>query len=329
MQTNDKMKLGIFVTIGIALFIAALFIIGNRQNIFDSTYRLTTYYSEVGGLQKGNNIWFAGVKVGTVAGVVIESDTSIRVDMNVLTNAKNFIKKDSKASISSEGFLGNKIILIEAGSPSAELAVEGDALRGMPGLDTDAMLATLEKTNANLVNITANISQLSDRIVEGEGSLGELLADTVMVTRLNQTLASLQQTGNNAARTSRDLAKLTADIEAGNGLVGALLRDTSYANQLSATMGNVSTTGDEVAKAAAQLTGITENLSRVLEAAQSPDAPLGVLLKDPEFARDLQQTMQNLEAGTSELESTLETAQESFIMRKRILKKNKPKKEKE
>jgi phospholipid/cholesterol/gamma-HCH transport system substrate-binding protein len=85
----------------------------------------------------------------------------------------------------------------------------------------------------------------------------------------------------------------------------------------------LSSTGDRVAKAAGELNAITEDVSRLLKAAQSPDAPLGVLLQDPEFADDLQRTMENMRLGTAELETTLEAAQKSFLMRKRILRRNK------
>ena len=53
-ETLRNIRLGLFVTIGTALLIAALYLIGNKQNIFGSTFRISAKFYNVNGLMSGD-----------------------------------------------------------------------------------------------------------------------------------------------------------------------------------------------------------------------------------------------------------------------------------
>jgi len=76
-----KVRLGLFIAGGLALFVIAIFIIGKQKNMFNPVYKLTTTFYNVSGLQVGNNIRFSGIIVGTVDNISIINDSTVKVDM--------------------------------------------------------------------------------------------------------------------------------------------------------------------------------------------------------------------------------------------------------
>lgn len=66
---NDNKRLvtvGIFVLIGIAILVVGILTLGAQQKAFVKSISVTSVFDDVGGLQTGNNVWFSGVKIGTV-----------------------------------------------------------------------------------------------------------------------------------------------------------------------------------------------------------------------------------------------------------------------
>ena len=103
-ESGYKIKLGIFVTIGIAMFIGGIYFIGETKKLFSSTFRVSALFNNINGLQVGNNVRFAGIDVGTVEGIRIINDSSVQVDMVIVSvTTQQFIKKDAKAIIGSDG----------------------------------------------------------------------------------------------------------------------------------------------------------------------------------------------------------------------------------
>ena len=78
-NTSNRIRLGIFVSLGIVLFILGVYFIGERQQLFRSTFRLSCVFKDVAGLQSGGNVRFSGITVGTVDNISIVSDTTVKV----------------------------------------------------------------------------------------------------------------------------------------------------------------------------------------------------------------------------------------------------------
>jgi phospholipid/cholesterol/gamma-HCH transport system substrate-binding protein len=120
-----KIRLGLFIAGGIALFLLAIFIIGKQQNLFNPVFKLTTTFYNVSGLQVGNNVRFTGINVGTVDNISIINDSTVRVDMLIKREVNKFIKSDCIVAIGSEGLIGDRLLMITQGSTDAPLAKEG------------------------------------------------------------------------------------------------------------------------------------------------------------------------------------------------------------
>ncbi|WP_313791400.1 MlaD family protein [Lacinutrix neustonica] len=61
MKTTNaqKFNLGLFVTIGTILFVVSVYFIGQKENMFKKTFRISAYFQNVNGLLKGNNVRYS------------------------------------------------------------------------------------------------------------------------------------------------------------------------------------------------------------------------------------------------------------------------------
>ena len=80
-ETTNAFKLGLFVITGTLLFVAAVYFMGNQQNLLGRNFVLSVDFGNVNGLQAGNNVRFNGIDVGTIRDIQIISDSSLRVNM--------------------------------------------------------------------------------------------------------------------------------------------------------------------------------------------------------------------------------------------------------
>src|SRR6476661_10867848 len=141
MNNNKKaVTVGIFVFLGLLIFIVGILTLGGQKKTFEKKFIVKAVFKDVGGLQAGNNVWFSGVKVGTVKKITIADNSKVEVLMNIDSKVQHYIKKDSKAKVSSEGFIGNKIVVIYDGSMNSPVVEENDMLAVETGLSTDEIM---------------------------------------------------------------------------------------------------------------------------------------------------------------------------------------------
>ena len=188
-----KVRLGMFVAGGLALFVLAIFIIGKQKNLFNPVFKLNTTFYNISGLQVGNNIRFSGITVGTVDNINIVNDSTVRVDMLIRKEVKQFIKSDSKVAIGSEGLIGDRLLVISQGSFDAPLAREGEQLESTEPVETDAIMSSLKVTAENAEVITQELAEIMTKINGGDGTLGRLIQDTTIAKNIDQTIINLKK----------------------------------------------------------------------------------------------------------------------------------------
>ena len=180
MQVTDnrrKITVGIFIFIGIVIFVLGIFTMGSQKKVFVKSISVNVIFKDIQGLKTGNNVWFSGVKVGTIKKIQFVSSSQVQVFMDIEKETHQYIHKDAKASIGSDGLIGNKIIVLTGGTTKAPFVEDGDRLQVNVSLSTDEMMKTLQVNNKNLVDITTDFKILSRNLVEGKGTAGALLAD--------------------------------------------------------------------------------------------------------------------------------------------------------
>ena len=188
-----KIRLGLFIAGGLALFVLAIFIIGKQKNLFNPVFKLTSTFYNVSGLQVGNNIRFSGINVGTVDKITIINDSTVRVDMLVKKEVKQFIKSDCEVAIGSEGLIGDRLLIITQGSADASLAKEEAELSSAEPVETDAIMASLQVTAGNAEIISQQLAEIMVKINNGNGTIGRLIQDSTFAENMSQTLLNLKK----------------------------------------------------------------------------------------------------------------------------------------
>jgi phospholipid/cholesterol/gamma-HCH transport system substrate-binding protein len=188
-----KVRLGLFIAGGIALFIIAIFIIGRQKNLFNPVFRLSTTFYNVSGLEVGSNIRFSGINVGTVDQIKIINDSTVRVDMILSKSVQPFIKTDCEAGIGSSGIIGDRILIISQGSENAGLVKEGQQIGSKEPVETDAIMASLNVTAGNAEIISHQLAEIMFNINNGNGTLGRLIMDSTIAHNVDKTMQNLEK----------------------------------------------------------------------------------------------------------------------------------------
>ncbi len=187
--TSQKIRLGLFVIIGLLIFIVAVYFIGDKQKMFGKTNHLKAVFNNVNGLQVGNNVRYSGVNSGTVRGINMVNDSVIEVDMIIDKTLFSHIKKDAVAIIGSDGLVGSMIINIIPGKGAALPVEPGDEIKSLNRVRTDEMLNTLGITNRNAAHLTKDLLEITTEITKGKGTVGLLIKDSHFGKRLKRNHA--------------------------------------------------------------------------------------------------------------------------------------------
>ena len=190
---GKKIKVGFFVTVGLVLFVAAVYFIGKQQKMFGNYFNLNCVFSNISGLQEGSNVRFAGIVVGTVDYIEIIGDSAVNVALRVEKDVQKFIKKDSRASIGSEGLMGSRVLNISHGSPDTVSVELNDTLLTANPIEPDQILQSLHATALNAETITTDMAEIFGRINRGEGAVGALLSDPEFARTFEEAMLNIEK----------------------------------------------------------------------------------------------------------------------------------------
>jgi len=192
-ETGSRIRLGAFVSLGIAVFIVGIYFIGARQQLFRKTFHVSGVFRDVAGLQEGNNVRFSGVNVGTVDNISIISDTTVRVEFLISEHVRRFIKKDALASIGSEGLMGNKVLVVSPGTGGKTEIENNDTVGTVQPVNVDDLILSLKATIDNTTDVTGNLADITDNIQSGRGTIGRLFMSQTDAQKFDTTLGNLKE----------------------------------------------------------------------------------------------------------------------------------------
>lgn len=310
---RQAVVVGLFVTFGVAILTGGILTIGNIHNTFSRKIEVKAVFDGVNGLQVGNNIWFSGVKVGTVKRMALEKDSTVAVEMAIDREAAQFIHADALAKVSSDGVIGNKIIVIYEGSLDKPLIEDGGWLAAGDVVSTEAMIEMAQQNNANLLEITTDIKTLTKRIAAGEGSVGKLLADDALYDKVTATVDEMNTAATSAKDVTASLSTFTRKLNAKGSLPNDLVTDKEIYPSIKASAASLQSTST---RASALVDGIATS-------AADPNTPIGTLLTDEETAKDIKSAISNVDTSSKLLAEDLEAAQHNILLRGYFRKKEK------
>jgi phospholipid/cholesterol/gamma-HCH transport system substrate-binding protein len=326
--TNKRAVLvGLFVLTGLVVLLAGTLFIGNIHETFKRKMRVISLFDDVNGLQKGNNVWFSGVKIGVVTALHFYGKSQVEVTFKIENKVQQYIRKDAKVKIGSDGLIGNRILIIYGGTSLFEEVQEGDTLAVDNIVSTDQMMSTLQENNVNLLAITTDFKKISHKLTTSEGSIGKLLNDETVYDNINAATGSLKNasgslknitqsftgTATKADRVVDNLSEFSQGLNKKGTLSNQLITDT-------VVFASIKSTALQLQQIADTATVFITNLK---DAGKNPKSSIGVLLYDEEAGANVKQTLKTLESGSKKLEEDLEGLQHSFPLKRYFKKKAK------
>jgi phospholipid/cholesterol/gamma-HCH transport system substrate-binding protein len=310
----SQLKVGVIVLISTVILVTLLFLMTSSSGLGILSHKLTvtTFFENSAGLKTGAAVNLEGVTIGTVKTVTIDNAperklTPVKVVMKLDDKYAANLKKDSKASLSTVGVLGDTVVDINSQFAVGPRLQDGDELKTLetPSL-TDVVKAS-QGTIESLNVILAKMNVIVDNLQSGKGSVGQLINNPDLYNKANNTVD--------------ELLKLEKNLNAGRGSIGKLMTDDTLYNRLNATAGklediaNAVSSGKGTAGMLLKDDSLYKNLNSTLVHANSlmADADagkggLGLMLKDPKFRQDLSNTLTQVNAlvsGVSEGRGTL------------------------
>ncbi len=191
-QSGYTWKLGMFVTIGLLLFIMAVYFIGKQQNLFGSTFHISSQFKTVSGLEVGNNVRFSGINVGTVEQIQLKNDSTVKVILVMKEEVRKFIKTDATASIGSDGLMGDKVLTISPGTKSRKVIEDNGQIASVDGIEMRDIMKSVKKSVDNIGVISDELAIFSHSMNNGNGALARLVKDDKMANSVSNTLSNLE-----------------------------------------------------------------------------------------------------------------------------------------
>jgi phospholipid/cholesterol/gamma-HCH transport system substrate-binding protein len=191
-EAESNWKLGMFVTIGMILFILIIYFVGKQQNLFGSNFQLKSKFKTVSGLKVGNNIRFSGINVGTVSEIALVNDSSVVVVLTIQEEVQKYIKTDAKASIGSDGLVGDKVLTISPGTSSNKIIQNNAFIQSTSPIEMEDLMKSVKKSVDNAEIITGQLALFTYNMNNGNGTLAKLMNDKEFAAKMDATMANLQ-----------------------------------------------------------------------------------------------------------------------------------------
>jgi phospholipid/cholesterol/gamma-HCH transport system substrate-binding protein len=206
-------RLGLFVFLGTILLALAIFMVGNKESLFTSTFTVKAMFKNIEGLRIGSSVRMSGIDVGSVSNIEIAKDTTgkVIVSMRINTDVRNFIHLDSKASIETEGLVGNKIVVVTVGSSSSKIVEDGDFISSKSPISVAQIIEESQGTLNYIKEISKDFSEIISKINSGEGTIGKLVNDDQLYKSTTQLTVSADKSLNSISARLNQISDLIVD----------------------------------------------------------------------------------------------------------------------
>jgi phospholipid/cholesterol/gamma-HCH transport system substrate-binding protein len=315
---RNNIKLGIFVLCGLVILVIALYLVGENKNNWGSGIQVKIRFSDLNGLVEGDNVLYAGMAAGSVKKVQILNDTTIEVTLLVNNKTRHFIRRNSVATIGSEGLMGNKVIHITPGRGNAALIKDGDYLATTQPVGIEQMLPKLSRIGDNVAVVS---EVLKNTVLALDSSrLMKLIKDSNTATQLRSSLADAQLTMQNTAEMTAVFRNLAYQTKNGKGALGLLIADSSFARSISKTVNQLESASYNVTEASLKFNNTVSNIN---DGILHGKGVLNLLLTDSASAENVSKSLLNIKSGTDGFNQNMEALKHNFFLRGYFRKKEK------
>jgi len=331
-KTNNT-KLGAFVLLALVMFTFGVYQVSGGYSWFNKPLTIYAEFDDASGLMQGNAVRYAGLAVGTVKKININGNQKVRVQMALDNEASQYIQNSAEVDIATNGLVGNMIINITAGEAKGAPIKDNDILTVRRSLNMTEVLGVLAETNDQIQKISTNLVEITDKINDGQGSLGMLLNDSKLADNLISTGKNLNHTTRSLKSTADSIQHILTDASNGKGNLGFIISDNSLRrtvdklnHEIDTLMDNrISPILEDLQTASTNIVSSSEQIDTIISQAKNGDGLLNTMIHDTTIVNDIQSTLDNLNDGTHKFDESMEALQHHWLLRKFFKKKAKEK----
>ena len=216
-NTLANAKLGIFIFLGSVLLVVLIFLLGNKDQLFASTFTIRADFKNTEGLRTGASVRFGGIDVGAVKDIKILDDNSGRVEviMRIKEDIRKYVKKDSRASIETEGLVGNKVVMLSMGSNDEEQVSEGGKILSKEPLSFADIIEETQGIMAYTKDMTKDLSEIVYKVNKGEGTIGKIINDDKLYVAATNLTNTADKNLNSISEDMKDVMVLFDNLGTG------------------------------------------------------------------------------------------------------------------
>ncbi|WP_426482994.1 MlaD family protein [Chryseobacterium sp. R2ACT005] len=335
--------MGIFVTVGILLFITTIYFIGVNRNLFGSNFALRSEFKNVSGLKQGSNVRLSGINIGTVSKINFISDSLVLVKLLIRKDVQKYIKTDAVASIASDGLMGDKILIITPGPQSNTIVKDNDFITSYKTIEIDDILSSVKQSTDNAKTITNELVEFSGKMNNKNSLLTKIMTDKDFASTIDRTIENLQIS-------SRELAKFTSLMNNKNGFASKIFTDKKWSDNIESSISNLRNSSQEInrfttklndknnvfsqlssndslapsiEKTLRNLEKSSDDLIQFTSKINNDENVLSKLTNNPKLGKSVDSTIVNIEKGVGELREIEAAAKNNFLLRGYFNKKKK------
>jgi len=288
MKAKTEWKVGLFLAVALVLAAALVINFSKGTNPFTDTTLLHLTTRNVDGLKRNSVVMMAGVPVGKVSAIHLDTDTGI-VTLDAKINAEYEIRADAKFFIETAGFLGDKYISVIPGANKLPPLEDGAKVACEESFDLVRTARSATDLMDELKTVASQITNIVERV-------DSKLLDEQTLTNLAAGLSNLREISAKATDTIASVDRLittnTPPIrDAVNNVV-------SFSEQLKAAGGDmqqlVATNRVVIDESLDNIRQTTESLRNLVAAAERGEGLAGKLFSDQELSQNLSVLSSNL-----------------------------------
>lgn len=314
---------GVFILGALLIFIVLVFTLGGEKKSFSKKFPLKVVFTDISGLKEGNNIWFSGVRVGVVKNIHLKGASEVEVILNIEEKVHSFIHKDATVKISSEGLLGNKLVILYGGDSTLPIIGDNDYLSAQAISPDDDIMVLLKATGKNLLDISQNIKGVSKKINDGEGTLGKLINDPTALNALQESLLNFRTVSANSKKVVANIEGFAERMNSDGSSINKIFADTVMYDSIYAIISQIKEVTVTANAVSNNLKKFSENIKNASGSLQDTSNITGMILHSRQVAEQIQLTITNLKDASHKMDEVLDALQHSFLFRGYFRKKEK------
>jgi phospholipid/cholesterol/gamma-HCH transport system substrate-binding protein len=236
---SKEVKVGIFTAVGIVLFCLSIILLGGDKMFFAAREELKVRLPQVQGLGQGSVVSLSGVPIGNVDGIkFVEKSHDVEVTLDIDEDALKRITEGSKATVKTQGALGDKYIYIEPGP------VDAPALKAGALIETDRspdFLDLIAQKGAEMGEVVDVIKEMRILLqsMNQDGRSGRLFSNLAQASgEMSKFLVEGRETMRSLRTDAiQPLSSVMKKIDNGQGTMGALVNDSTLHNRINSFFG--------------------------------------------------------------------------------------------